>query len=101
MLNTFAICGAGIGPAVSEQLGKGLVDLQLTEHQVKVFIALDWEPLREQAALKTLTLPIGLGLDFSTAASPGVNTLATLLADKCAPLLPTPLMPSMSVSHSP
>ena len=81
MLNSFAICGTTLGKAVSAQLGKGLTELRLTEHQIKVFIALSWEPLRGQSSLKTITLPFGTGIAFTTKASAGVSTLAAILAD--------------------
>mmetsp|Transcript_13926 Transcript_13926/g.35924 ORF Transcript_13926/g.35924 Transcript_13926/m.35924 type:complete len:1262 (+) Transcript_13926:78-3863(+) len=82
MLNSFAICGTALGSAVSEKLGKDLLELKVTEHQVKVLIALGWEPLRGQNALKLLVLPIGSGITFTTKASLGVSSLAALLADR-------------------
>ena len=81
MLNCFTICGTTIGNAVSQRLGKGLMELRVTEHQIKVLIALSWEPLRGQAALRELTLPFAGNIDFSEKTSAGVASLAALLAD--------------------
>ena len=82
LLNTFTICGGALGPTVGEHLGSGLTELRLTEHQVKTFIALEWEVLRGRNNLTRISLVCGKGADMTDDKSPGVVKLAALLAER-------------------
>jgi Ran GTPase-activating protein (RanGAP) involved in mRNA processing and transport len=81
LLNTFTICGGVLGSIVGEHLGSNLTDLRLTEHQVKTFIALEWEALRGRTKLARIVLSCGKGADMIDEKSPGVVKLAAILAD--------------------
>ena len=67
LLNTFVICGGALARTVGERIGTSLVELHLTDQQVKACIALQWGLLQNLKSLTRITMRCNEGTETSAA----------------------------------